>query len=96
MQIDPALLSALSALVGALTAMSALGQKQTFGQQIAMSALPPKADIRERTNLKGNSEKLSVFGISWPACQILMAPREVSRSSDRAGRPHPQAFGYNK
>jgi hypothetical protein len=28
--------------------MSALGQKQTFGLFIAMSALPPKADIRER------------------------------------------------
>jgi hypothetical protein len=28
--------------------MSALGQKQTFGPFIAMSALPPKADIRER------------------------------------------------
>jgi hypothetical protein len=25
--------------------MSALGQKQTFGPFIAMSALPPKADI---------------------------------------------------
>jgi hypothetical protein len=28
--------------------MSALGQKQTFGLFIAMSALPPKADIRQR------------------------------------------------
>jgi hypothetical protein len=28
--------------------MSALGQKQTFRSAIAMSALPPKADIRER------------------------------------------------
>jgi len=27
--------------------MSALGQKQTFGPFIAMSALPPKADIGE-------------------------------------------------
>jgi hypothetical protein len=27
--------------------MSALGQKQTFGPFIAMSALPPKADIDE-------------------------------------------------
>jgi hypothetical protein len=26
--------------------MSALGQKRTFGPFIAMSALPPKADIR--------------------------------------------------
>jgi hypothetical protein len=26
--------------------MSALGQKQTFGPFIAMSALPPKADIK--------------------------------------------------
>jgi hypothetical protein len=26
--------------------MSALGQKQTFGSFITMSALPPKADIR--------------------------------------------------
>jgi hypothetical protein len=31
------------AKVDEATAMSALGQKQTFGQQIAMSALPPKA-----------------------------------------------------
>ena len=57
MQIDPALLSALSALVGALTAMSALGQKQTFGQQIAMSALPPKADIRRTNKLKRKFRK---------------------------------------
>jgi hypothetical protein len=28
--------------------MSALGQKQTFGPFIAMSALPPKADIAQR------------------------------------------------
>jgi hypothetical protein len=28
--------------------MSALGQKQTFGPFIAMSALPPKADIAGR------------------------------------------------
>jgi hypothetical protein len=28
--------------------MSALGQKQTFGRFIAMSAFPPKADIAER------------------------------------------------
>jgi hypothetical protein len=28
--------------------MSALGQKQTFGPFIAMSALPPIADIPER------------------------------------------------
>jgi hypothetical protein len=28
-----------------LQPMSALGQKQTFGPFIAMSALPPKADI---------------------------------------------------
>jgi len=28
--------------------MSALGQKQTFGLRNAMSALPPKADIRGR------------------------------------------------
>jgi hypothetical protein len=28
--------------------MSALGQKQTFWPFIAMSALPPKADIRRR------------------------------------------------
>jgi hypothetical protein len=28
--------------------MSALGQKRTFGRFIAMSALPPKADITER------------------------------------------------
>jgi hypothetical protein len=28
--------------------MSALGQKQTFRPFIAMSALPPKADIEER------------------------------------------------
>jgi hypothetical protein len=28
--------------------MSALGQKRTFGPFIAMSALPPKADIAER------------------------------------------------
>jgi hypothetical protein len=28
--------------------MSALGQKRTFGPLIAMSALPPKADIRRR------------------------------------------------
>jgi hypothetical protein len=28
--------------------MSALGQKQTFGPFITMSALPPKADIRQR------------------------------------------------
>jgi hypothetical protein len=28
--------------------MSALGQKQTWHSKIAMSALPPKADIRER------------------------------------------------
>jgi hypothetical protein len=27
--------------------MSALGQKQTFAVQNGMSALPPKADIRE-------------------------------------------------
>jgi hypothetical protein len=31
--------------------MSALGQKQTFGPFIAMSALPPKADIAERDHL---------------------------------------------
>jgi hypothetical protein len=28
-------------------AMSALGQKQTFRSAIAMSALPPKADIEQ-------------------------------------------------
>jgi hypothetical protein len=28
--------------------MSALGQERTFGRFIAMSALPPKADITER------------------------------------------------
>jgi hypothetical protein len=28
--------------------MSASGQKRTFGPFIAMSALPPKADIRRR------------------------------------------------
>jgi hypothetical protein len=28
--------------------MSALGQKQTFALQYAMSALPPKADIGQR------------------------------------------------
>jgi hypothetical protein len=28
--------------------MSALGQKQTFSEVCAMSALPPKADIAER------------------------------------------------
>jgi hypothetical protein len=28
--------------------MSALGQKQTFGPFIAMSALPPKADMADR------------------------------------------------
>ena len=28
--------------------MSALGQKRTWRDQIAMSALPPKADIRPR------------------------------------------------
>jgi hypothetical protein len=28
--------------------MSALGHKQTFGSFIAMSAIPPKADIRQR------------------------------------------------
>jgi len=31
--------------------MSALGQKQTFAPQKAMSALPPKADIRQRSDL---------------------------------------------
>ncbi|MGB6587511.1 MAG: hypothetical protein WBE93_16285, partial [Pseudolabrys sp.] len=31
---------------GSSTAMSALGQKQTFAVQNVMSALPPKADIR--------------------------------------------------
>jgi hypothetical protein len=30
--------------------MSALGHKQTFRSAIAMSALPPKADIRPRTS----------------------------------------------
>ena len=30
----------------AQSGMSALGQKQTFRSAIAMSALPPKADIR--------------------------------------------------
>jgi hypothetical protein len=29
--------------------MSVLGQKQTLGHVRAMSALPPKADIRQRT-----------------------------------------------
>jgi hypothetical protein len=29
-------------------AMSALGQKRTFSRSVAMSALPPKADIAER------------------------------------------------
>jgi hypothetical protein len=28
--------------------MSALGQKQTCGSEVTMSALPPKADIRQR------------------------------------------------
>jgi hypothetical protein len=28
--------------------MSALGQKRTFSRSIAMSALPPKADIAQR------------------------------------------------
>ena len=32
--------------------MSALGQKQTFAVQPAMSALPPKADISLRTALR--------------------------------------------
>jgi hypothetical protein len=35
------------------TAMSALGQKQTFAPQNGMSALPPKADIRSaNTNVR--------------------------------------------
>ena len=32
-----------------VSAMSALGQKQTFAMQKGMSALPPKADMRSAT-----------------------------------------------
>jgi hypothetical protein len=35
----------LLAIIVALVAMSALGQKQTFATQKGMSALPPKADM---------------------------------------------------
>jgi hypothetical protein len=35
-------------IVIANRAMSALGQKQTSRSEISMSALPPKADIRQR------------------------------------------------
>jgi hypothetical protein len=35
----------LLAIIVALVAMSALGQKQTFALHQPMSALPPKADI---------------------------------------------------
>jgi hypothetical protein len=32
--------------------MSALGQERTFALQKVMSALPPKADIRQRANIE--------------------------------------------
>jgi hypothetical protein len=50
--------------------MSALGQKQTFGPFIAMSALPPKADIDGRclnvcfvpkADVSNRNKELSLF-----------------------------------
>jgi hypothetical protein len=61
--------------------MSALGQKQTLRSEIAMSALPPKADIAEReehvrfapltdiSTLIGRPPKIgSAYELSVPRC----------------------------
>ena len=50
--------------------MSALGQKRTFCDAGAMSALPPKADIREH-RLKG---PLCANSGRWTGCYVRFVP----------------------
>jgi hypothetical protein len=59
--------------------MSASGQKQTFGPFIAMSALPPKADIAERqldVRFVPDSDMAlaqKMIGIAWPRAMFEAA-----------------------
>jgi len=41
--------------------MSALGQKQTFASQKAMSALPPKADIQRALEIMGAYDLVFIY-----------------------------------
>jgi hypothetical protein len=52
--------------------MSALGQKQTSRSEIAMSALPPKADIGERN--------LDVRFVPFSDMAVPKRPHRLSRS----------------
>jgi hypothetical protein len=47
--------------------MSALGQKQTWRFETAMSALPPKADISQRNDLM--SFQTSIISFVLPPCR---------------------------
>src|SRR6516225_12245661 len=50
----------------AQSAMSALGQKRTFGPRNAMSALPSKADIAERDENARFVPKADIDGLRGP------------------------------
>ena len=67
--------------------MSALGQKQTFAVQKAMSALPPKADMCSATSrcpLCANSGHSSVIALI-----VILAcfQHQVDACGQRADRP---------
>jgi hypothetical protein len=62
--------------------MSALGQKQTSGSEIAMSALPPKADIGERDRQERRTVRFTLTGYAnrMRAFSIYTAPIGVRLS----------------
>ena len=58
--------------------MSALGHKQTFRSALAMSALPPKADIRRRYLTKGGIAYLMRTALGGAQLCIDLAQRPIS------------------
>jgi hypothetical protein len=65
--------------------MSALGQKQTSRSEIAMSALPPKADIAERdwdVRFVPQADILTAVRYDWP--HLLPSCRQRSQDEPPA------------
>ena len=67
--------------------MSALGQKQTFSYVRAMSALPPKADIRVRRSDVRFVPKADICNaaIAPPLLQVLTNFRQQLARTERLG-----------